>query len=427
MLSDNVFYFRISRKYNFVSNGNISCFNSGTFELEYKKIFHSKRTTYGKAELHKMEIAILTLSASDNCGSLLQAYALQQILIYSGHKVDILDFITKRSKKMYRIIHPGYIKQPRKLLGTFLKYRDLKEQRNDYQTFRKTYLKMSLQTFSNSSELAAIDGKYDYIICGSDQVWNTDMWDFDEAYLLKWCKLSKKAGYAVSLGDKKNNDLHKLHEKLVNIDDFFMLSVREKSAAKKLNDIFKRDTKVCLDPTLLLSYEEWKKITDQNIVPETPFIFYYSYNYEDEIKNKMVAEFSKITQLPVYVINPSRWCDGKEEKYKFHICKKSGPVAFLSLMQYCTWSLVESFHGTLFSYIFKKQFWFLKNTDDNILDDRINDIMEILDMKSQVLHPSDIIDKINNEKISYRNIPYELQKLKKESIQFISDLDKQII
>ncbi|MCH5342439.1 MAG: polysaccharide pyruvyl transferase family protein [Acetatifactor sp.] len=368
-----------------------------------------------------MNIAILTLSASDNCGSLLQAYALQQVLISAGHEVEILDFITKKSKKMYRIFHPSYFKDPKKLIGSFVRYDKLKSQKKDYQDFRNNYLIMSMHKYSSSSDLVLADGKYDLIVCGSDQVWNTDMWDFDDAYLLKWCKISKKAGYAVSLGDKKNERLEGLKEKLAEIDDFFAVSVREKSALIRLNRIYTKNVELCLDPTLLLEYEEWETLTDINVVPQIPFIFYYSFNYGDEIKNQMVALFAAKAGLPVYVINVSRWCDGKEKEYGFKICKRSGPIAFLSLMRYCKFSLVESFHGTLFSYIFQKQFWFLKNSDDNILDDRINDIMEILQTNNRVLHPTDLLEKMEME-MSYEFESTELIKLKNESFNFIASL-----
>lgn len=371
-----------------------------------------------------MNIAILTLSASDNCGSLLQAYALQQVLIKAGHEVEILDFITKKSKKMYRIFHPSYIKEPRKLIGLFTNYRRLKDQKNDYQKFRKSYLKMSAQKYESSLHLTEIDGKYDLIVCGSDQVWNTDMWDFDEAYLLKWCKKSKKAGYAVSLGDKKNGNVEKLKAHLPCIDDFTAVSMREKSAVERLDQVYGQNIKLCLDPTLLLDFQEWDSLIDNEMIPEKPFIFYYSYNYSDKVKNQMVAEFAAEAGLPVYVINISRWCDGKEKEYGFKICRKSGPVAFLSLMKYCQYSLVESFHGTLFSYIFRKPFWFLKNTDDNILDDRINDIIEILDVSNRVLHPSDIAEKVKIS-MNYGMEPEELIKLRMESFRFIEFLEKQ--
>ncbi len=369
-----------------------------------------------------MDIALLTLSASDNCGSLLQAYALQSVLSDQGHNVEILDFTTKKSKKMYRIFHPSYIRYPRKLTGIFLNYNKLKDQKNAYRDFRKKYLHMSVHQYRNSSDLAVIDGKYELVICGSDQVWNTDMEDFDDAYLLKWCNISKKAGYAVSLGDKKNNDLNELNKKHIKKDEFIAFSVREKAAQCSLKRFLGWNVELCLDPTLLLDYENWALMTDEHIVPETPYLFYYSYNYEDEIKNRMVAEFAEKMGLPVWVINISRWCDGRERKYGFHICKESGPIAFLSLIRYCQYVLVESFHGTIFSYIFKKQFFFLKNTDDNNLDDRINDIMEVLEIQNRVMHPNDILIKAMDT-IDYEKEPVKLKALQELSFDFIASLN----
>ena len=55
------------------------------------------------------KIGILTLSASDNCGSLLQAYALQTVLQDRGYDVEIIDFTTPISEKMYRIFHISHI------------------------------------------------------------------------------------------------------------------------------------------------------------------------------------------------------------------------------------------------------------------------------------------------------------------------------
>lgn len=368
-----------------------------------------------------MNIALLTLSASDNCGSLLQAYALQQVLVEMGHNVVILDFISKESKKMYRIFHPSYIKSPKKLIGLFVNYNKLRKQKSDYRNFRDSYLFMSEKQYGSASELAMIDGKYELVICGSDQVWNTDMRDFNDAYLLKWCKVSSKAGYAVSLGDKKDNTLDGLKNKFIEMNDFKAFSVREKTAQDLLYKCFRWDVKLCLDPTLLLDSKVWEGMTDDCIVPVKPFLFYYSYNYEDEVKNRMVAEFAQIVKLPVWVINVSRWCDGREERYNFHICEEAGPIAFLSLMRYCEYSLVESFHGTLFSYIFRKQFFFLKNSDESDLDDRIKDIISILNLENRILFPQNLVKK-SEEKMDYELEPFELKKLKDESYDFIKSL-----
>lgn len=114
----------------------------------------------------------------------------------------------------------------------------------------------------------------------------------------------------------------------------------------------------------------------------------------------------------------------KRKNMDFIYAKSPDQLLFLSLMQHCTYSLVESFHGTLFSYIFEKQFWFLKNTNDNILDDRINDIMEVLDKKDRILHPNNLVDKIKEE-VNYTTTSYEFIELKKASIDFLSRLKEQ--
>ena len=82
-----------------------------------------------------MKIGIITLSASDNCGSLLQTYALMNILKEKGHTVEIIDFSTKISKKMYRIFHPGYLSEPKKFWGQFFLMRKLINQKKHIKIF----------------------------------------------------------------------------------------------------------------------------------------------------------------------------------------------------------------------------------------------------------------------------------------------------
>lgn len=369
-----------------------------------------------------MKVGILTLSASDNCGSLLQAYALQKVIAKMGHDVEIIDFATDVSEKMYRIFHPSYLlNAPKKFFGTFFRYGKVVKQKKDYQLFRENFLKMSTNKYYRENDLKKADGLYDVVICGSDQVWNAYMRDFDKAYLLSWCKNSKRVSYAASFGNQKGRNLGKIFELGLNFDDFWAVSVREKSIAERLKNELNKDVSLCLDPTLLIEKSEWLELVDEKQVPKEDYIFYYSYNYEDDIKNKMVSDFAKAKGLPVYVINASRWLDGKEKKFGFIIAEQSGPMAFLNLMSGCKYSLVESFHGTVFSYILQKNFLFLKNNNENVLDDRINDLLELIGMKERVL----LLDMRDYE--SFECINYGIQndaflKLKEASKEFIKDI-----
>lgn len=369
-----------------------------------------------------MKVGILTLSASDNCGSLLQAYALQKVIAKMGHDVEIIDFTTDVSEKMYRIFHPSYLlNAPKKFFGTFFRYGKVVKQKKDYQLFREKILKMSINQYHSEIDLKKADGLYDVVVCGSDQIWNVYMRDFDKAYLLSWCKKARRFSYAASLGDQKNGDLNDLLKRGLQIEKFNKISVRETSAKQKFKNDLKINVSLCLDPTLLIEKDEWLEIVDEKQIPEEDYIFYYSYNYEDDIKNKMVSDFAKAKGLSVYVINASRWLDGKEKKFGFIIAEQSGPMAFLNLMSGCKYSLVESFHGTVFSYIFQKNFLFLKNSNENILDDRINDLLELIGMKERVL----LLDMRDYE--SFECINYGIQndaflKLKEASKEYIKDI-----
>ena len=330
-----------------------------------------------------MKIGILTLSSSDNCGSLLQTYALQKVLELRGHNVEIINFKTVKSHKMYRTIHFSYIKKPQMFIGQFLRCNSLIHQRKAYQTFRNSYLNMTPMEYHSNKELSLLDGKYDVVLCGSDQVWNVYMHDFDKSFLLSWCNKSMRVAYAASLGDQKNGKIADLVAKGLDIEAFKVVSVRERSSQKKFLNETNLKVDLTIDPTLLLKKDEWMKLINKSVLPQEKYIFYYSYNYGNEKKNMMVRNIAKKLGLTVYVINASKWVDGRNREYGFKLFKEAGPIAFLSLMSACEYSLVESFHGCIFAYIFYTKFFFL--AVENLLDDRIEDLLYTLNLKQRVL------------------------------------------
>lgn len=363
-----------------------------------------------------MKVGIITLSASDNCGSLLQCYALQRLIEMRGHEVEIINFASVTSKKMYRSFHPGYIRNPERFIGQILRHRSVVRQIEDYKLFRKEYLQVTEKQYSSVEELKELDGKYAYVICGSDQVWNIYMHDFDPAFFLSWCEKSKRVAYAASLGDQKRGKLSDMEKAGLNLARFDAVSVREDSAVSKFRTELGMDVELCLDPTLILPKKKWENLVSKEKQPMAPYIFYYSYNYGNENKNMIVKEFAENIGLPVYVINASRWVDGREKKYGFRIYDDAGPLAFLNLMAGCEFSLVESFHGCIFSYLFEKQFFFLEDMPE--LDDRINDLLTVLDLKNRVIRGG-TLDWVKYPTLNYANRSKRLTELAVTSENFI--------
>ena len=265
--------------------------------------------------------------------------------------------------------------------------------------------------------------KYNIMITGSDQVWNVAMADFDEAFFLGWASC-KKIAYAPSLGGtdiRKSPDFEKIKGW---INDIQYLSVREEVGKICLEEAVGRNVKKVLDPTLVVDEKIWFDLSEKRLV-DCEYIFFYSWAYCDESTLKIVADEAEHLKIPVYVIDAKKWQKKNPKKWGFTLYKDSGPEVFLSLMRYAKRCYVESFHGMVFSYIFKKDFWLL-DTKKNIneLDARLKEFVDLLGMEGRVLTRYNVGQKNQNEKILYAE-NFCLEKMREESLKFLDNALKE--
>lgn len=372
-----------------------------------------------------LKAGILTLSASDNCGSLLQAYALQQILSKKyACSVEIIDFRCKGSDKIYSIIPPNPLAEKYRFINAMANYKTLKRQKDSYECFRRTYLNLTNDRYKTIKDLISIDGKYDIIITGSDQVWNMKMQDFDDAYFLGWVKKSRKISYAASLGGHAIYEARNSEEIKNWLYEFEAISVREKVGLEAITDCLEnKNVKMVLDPTLLLSSKEWDNFSGDRII-NGKYIFYYSWAYNNDYINRLVEYFSAVFGLPVYVINASKWTRYKPSRYNFILCKEMGPTAFLSLMKYAEYALVQSYHGVIFAYQLRKKFWLLDDHTENEMDSRLKQILDILEANKCVLRNRDDIAMLDPKIIVSKSVNDNIEKYRNESFAFLNEVIK---
>lgn len=332
----------------------------------------------------KKKIGIITLSASDNCGSLLQCYALKKLLEPYGD-VEVINFSSKSSHKIYDI--------PKLNLKYFLRlirkpkerkrYLRLLNSKKAYNSFRTKHLNIKGKEIF-PEELYKIKDKYDIFVAGSDQIWNVRMVDFDEAFFLGWTN-KKKVAYAPSLGesDIRVSDNYKQIIKWIN--DFKYLSVREEIGKKCLDEISNSNALKLPDPTLVLEEKSWKSLVGEPLI-KGEYIFYYSWAYCEDCQLNLVKKEAERLKLPVIVIDARKWADKDEKYYGFTLSKHEGPLAYLNLMYYAKQVYVESFHGMVFAYIFKKNFYLLDtNKDLNELDKRLKDFVNLLKTQDRIM------------------------------------------
>jgi hypothetical protein len=302
------------------------------------------------------KVGILTEHRARNFGSCLQAYALQTAINQMGHEANIVDYRPQAIENSFGIFIVDLYKQAGKNPVRLLKFaintvvfsplRAMREWK--FYKFRKAKFALSKVHFKTLTDDVKNQLDYDAYVCGSDQIWNPKItYGLDEMYFAHPLN-GKHMSYAASIGLSDitgyENDFQRLMEGLEPI------AVREESAQRLLQPLTEKKVQVVLDPTLLIKKEEWMSLFADRERPKQNYILVYSLKVDDE----MVAYARKLGEekgLPV-VFFDLRKRYGKNSISKF----TAEPTEFLYYLYHADYVVTNSFHGTVFSTIFEKQF-----------------------------------------------------------------------
>lgn len=320
-----------------------------------------------------MKIGIVTFHASDNCGSMLQAYALQTILKKNYDcDVEIINFSSRGQRQMYSLwdtrLRPRILKANIKALPY---WGHIKKMKKDYAQFSGENFNLTKKYYKRNKQLFELNGKYDILIAGGDQVWNVRCRDTDLAYFLNFADKGLKVAYSPSLGAVNINTFSnnpEIYRDLLLKFDY--LSVREPNGQKWIKELTGKDIPIIADPTMLLSPKQWNEAL--NIQPsgiKDKFIFYYAFSHSNRVLNERLRDVAKELGMKVFVIDRKGWAVNKLEQYGFEAYKQSGPYAFLTMMNEASAVVTDSFHGTLFSALFNKNFCNFKHRVEMDPDD----------------------------------------------------------
>ena len=344
------------------------------------------------------KIGIITYHAADNYGSVLQVYALSHYLneVFSVD-CNIINYNSESQRKMYSVYFDnGSIKTVLKNIYIFfvLRRRKLTKIRR-FLEFRTKYLKM--HPANPTCDIEKLDmNRYDWVVCGSDQIWNVRVDDYNPIYMLKGIEGPRKLSYAASMGgvDLKLSDAES-HEVHACLKDYVGISVRENIAKKMLSGCLVDDVRTDIDPTFLLSEEHWKKVMAPRVI-EGEYIFFYSVDYNEE-SVKIAEWYGNNLKLPVIYVNTS-WRSYFIKEGRMRCLKNAGIEEFLSLVYYAKAVLSGSFHGTAFSLIFNKPFYRIQRKQNNsaVVDDRIRTLFDILEIQGREISTENYKEKINS-------------------------------
>lgn len=329
-----------------------------------------------------MRIAILTFHRAYNCGAMLQAWALRVVLERMGHMVEfpICNHVGVRNCLLPYV----YRKSPIRLLISLL-YRTVyngfalfggKASERRYCAFRRRFLPEREIEVSNLADV------YDCAVVGSDQVWSTQHAGVDISLFYGECLPERlyRISYAASYGDRCLTDDER-NQLIPCLRRYGAVSVRERVAQDELTRLGVRDVAWVLDPTLLLTAEDYRQAMD-DIRAREPYLYVYWVSGGEPLLStaRRLAKCLKVKLIvtPVYIHSKV----GAPKGMTLGI----SPGRLLAYMQQATYVLAGSFHGTVFGLLFKKPFLSFRERPD-VVESRPASLLNRLGIPERLVTP----------------------------------------
>lgn len=347
-----------------------------------------------------MKIGIVTYHRTLNYGACLQAIATRVTLEKFGHNVYYVDYWPKYHKQIYevfslgRFLSLGLRTRIDYLINTIKRHKYLKVRIRNFEQFFSHYIYPYCKP---------IDEEFDVIVYGSDQIWRKQgtLNGYNPVYFgQNNFHASKHIAYSVSMGilPKSEADREKVKELVSHLNK---IAVREDDLLSLLHELGYNDVALTLDPTLLLSSDEWDSIIPSTEKNGDKYILVYGMGkipFNMDYVKKFANEHDCVVRTLSGITSES-------------------PENFINLIKNAEYVFTSSFHGLAFSIIYGKQFFASYSTNSN----RAQTLLDHLGIKDRMVKkgapiPEDIMP------VDYEKVYGKLESLREKSIIFLKSL-----
>lgn len=373
----------------------------------------------------KIRIGIIThYYKSLNYGGNLQAYALCKLLNDKQIVAEQLCYERKHEPQADRVKRMKGIKIRKVfcVLSNKIKKKRLPVQMNSRMhailEFNQGKIPHSTEVYDGKT-ISDANKDYDVFITGSDQVWHPKA--ICSAYRLDFADSAKaKFSYAASIAsDVLNEEQKDLFRK--SFIDYMGVSVREESAVELLGELSPVEVEWSLDPTLLLTCEEWDQICPESLIQEK-YLFCFFLGDDENMRN-IAVEFAKkhhlkLVTLP-YLLWQYRKCDlkfGDEQLYDV------SPEQFISLIKHAEYVFTDSFHASVFSAIYQREYFIFKRIGGSSMESRIYSFVKLFESEDHFCDTTEkaTIDYIGQlEPLDYSGAFPLFEEMKEKSLAYL--------
>ena len=362
---------------------------------------------------------MVTFFKGRNFGSILQATALSTFLSGQRYPVYVIEhfrvwgFILKHPAMLWcKLYNKATVKSRIKLIGTNPRVMP-DDQRKRLNQFEKDNL--NVISITDEKKWRQIQAEDSVFITGSDLTWHP-RYGYPGKFFLDFAYYAKKKriAYAASIGtfnlEKKFKSAYRRY-----LGSYSAIGVREKDSISILKPYTDTKTKWVVDPTLLLTAEQWDSLCEKAIVPArvVPGKFVFCYFVMDDPKYwNYVEKISKRTGLEIVVLPMSA---GDDER-PYTVISNGTPYEFIWLIKNAKFICTDSYHACMFSIIYKNDFYLIRRTRKEE-DSKYNGFLDRYDLQSRVVDGLEEFKEKN--RTDYSKMKDKLEYDRKESIRFL--------
>lgn len=363
-----------------------------------------------------------------NYGSLLQTYALHTYLNVIGVDNEIILYTKKKDgKQLVRLLNvPLVIMKGQVLFRDIyckLFHKEIAEglslRNRKFQEFKKKHFKFS-RNYLGWKDLKKTNNEYDIFIIGSDQVWNPINIGTDFFNLLFTDESKFRISYASSFGVSSipDSQIEKTKKYLNRIQ---CLSTRETTGVQIIKCLTGRDSELVCDPTLLIDKKYWDKLAGEKSFVGRKYIFCYFLgnnpqhrDFANRFKVETGYEIVVLQHLDELIISDIKFGDYKP----FNV----GPAEFVNLIANAEYVLTDSFHGTIFSLLYKKRFFTFsrfESSKKSSTNSRIVSLLNLVGATDRYINASANIKECINGEIDFDLVYQNIEKIKDHSRDYL--------
>ena len=414
-----------------------------------------------------MKVKLVTFAPHPNFGTCLQSYALNYVLRKMGHDVEFIyncretppePMMKAAVKKCLKLLLPesviAWIKAKRPvakadvnkepyilelpdhpflrllsrlpLYGRFhkaVKCRNLQWRK----VYKFTYEdgNFNMRRIYTHRQYGEVVADADLFVTGSDQIWNPFCGGFNPMMVLEFVNDGTKCvaySSSISLPELPPSVAPRMK---ADLQKFSHIAVRERRSVELLSKLLgQNDIKLVVDPTYLLSAEEWEafgnKAEIEFEVPEHYIFCYFVGSKRADVYERMVQDVKLFTGIQDVI---TLECYDRDRNYGGgRLYKDAGPYEWVWLLRHASYVCMDSFHATVFALKFQKEFVHaMKNADTETgsQNTRMYDILSRYGLLYKIYEDQHSVQWENT--INYKRVDLIMEDEIKKSIKYLTD------